>query len=335
MMVTAHTRLRLMASGFWVSRALSASFELRLYDQLQQRSCTPAELHELLEISDRGVEILLRFNLAFGLLIQDDDGTLSIAREFREYLNPNCRSYFAPTATIANDVWKSFETLSLKIKDGISADEYEYFDSLTTDEARGFYTTMASQAASSAADFAQRIDVSGVKTLLDIGCGPAVNSIELAKSNQSLKLILFDTPQMLTFLKKDLAGESEKLCERVFLVEGDFNQDLIEAGYDGVLLSKIFHDWDDQRCIEILKRFVEPMPVGGKLFIHEEIIQTKSHSDFWPSLIDLFLFCRMGRGRTRTIADYNELLSAIDFEVRSVSAVDEHTAIITAGRRSC
>jgi hypothetical protein len=69
----------------------------------------------------------------------------------------------------------------------------------------------------------------------------------------------------------------------------------------------VLHDWDDERCVEILRHCARAMPVDADLLVVERVLP----ADGSPSLAtawDLHMMCNVG-GRERTADHYARLLA--------------------------
>ncbi|CAN1783877.1 Probable O-methyltransferase 3 [Linum perenne] len=86
----------------------------------------------------------------------------------------------------------------------------------------------------------------GVGKIVDVGGGTGVTAAAIAKAYPVVKCVVFDLPQIVENLKMEEVGN-------LAVVGGDMFEDPIPAA-DVVLLKWILHDWDDERCVKILKR---------------------------------------------------------------------------------
>ena len=65
------------------------------------------------------------------------------------------------------------------------------------------------------------------------------------------------------------------VADRCTLVGGDFFVE-VPAGGDAYVLSQILHDWDDERCVEILEQCRRAMPDHGKLLVVELVLPPRT-----------------------------------------------------------
>ena len=123
-------------------------------------------------------------------------------------------------------------------------------------------------------------------TLVSIGCGPAVYSIGFLLKYGQLKVIAFDHENKRETAEK--FAEANGVQDRFQFKAGDMFDDELPKG-DFHLLSSVFHDWSERRCVELLKRLFDVAP---RLLIH----------DVFPHIWNRF---------SKPQADYSALLGLI------------------------
>jgi hypothetical protein len=103
-------------------------------------------------------------------------------------------------------------------------------------------------------------DFSGIETLADIAGGHGYLLAQILKANPHLNGVLFDVPSVIT--GADDLLEREAVIERVERVGGDFFARVPSA--DAYIMKHIIHDWDDERCVTILKNIHAAMNPTAK-----------------------------------------------------------------------
>lgn len=78
-------------------------------------------------------------------------------------------------------------------------------------------------------------------------------------------------------------------------------------------LRTILHNWDDDRCVEILRNLVPALGPDSQILIDEMVVpNTKAH--IWPSVQDLLMMMTFG-ARERTLDDWAELLGRAGLKI--------------------
>src|SRR5262249_39722037 len=112
---------------------------------------------------------------------------------------------------------------------------------------------------------------------------------------------------------------------RCACVGGDFFAQIPE-GADAYVLAQILHDWDDERCVAILRQVRRAMPSHGKLLI-VELVLPEGNEPFFGKWLDLHMLVVVG-GRERTVAEYARLFRSAGLELsRAVSTHAEQSVV--------
>ncbi|MGW4853238.1 methyltransferase [Streptomyces sp. NPDC004288] len=141
------------------------------------------------------------------------------------------------------------------------------------------------------------------RTVVDVAGGTGELLRRLLTAHPALRGMLLERPHAIEAARRAL-GSSE--CgARCDYRGGDFAD--VPDGGDVYVLSRVLHDWDDDRCREILGHCARAMPAHADLLIVERLLP----QDGSPSLAtawDLHMLCNVG-GRERSAEDYARLLA--------------------------
>jgi hypothetical protein len=182
-------------------------------------------------------------------------------------------------------------------------------------ETQLFNAMMTSYSALQTAGVLEAYDFSGSAIVVDVGGGHGKLLSEILSRCPRTRGVLFDMPHALEGGRRTM--ESAGLSERCEVVSGDFFVE-VPAGADAYLLSRVIHDWDDERSVRLLSVVREAIAPGGKLIVLETLLTPDSKIRY-PVLSDLNMLIRTG-GRERTEAEYRALYRAAGFELtRTVS----------------
>ena len=83
----------------------------------------------------------------------------------------------------------------------------------------------------------------------------------------------------------------------------------IDAEAEIYVLKDILHDWDDDRCRQILATVRAAMPAGSRLVLVETLIGPRD-SDPLPASVDVHMLTQCDGGRQRSAAELHALCSA-------------------------
>ncbi len=105
-------------------------------------------------------------------------------------------------------------------------------------------------------------------------------------------------------LRLEAAGVGDH-CQ---LVEGDFFES-VPGGADAYLMKSVIHDWDDERCVTILKNCRRAMTEDAKVLVVEAVLPAKVEPSFTRLGVirnDLNMLLNTG-GQERTEAEFASL----------------------------
>jgi hypothetical protein len=167
--------------------------------------------------------------------------------------------------------------------------------------------------ASKAAGFANTViesyDFSGFKKICDIGGGQGAFLIRLLADYPDAVGCVADLPGVVVSAMREIANAN--LSDRCNTIPFDFHKEEPPV-CDAYFLVNILHDWNDEMCIQILKRIAGSMKASSRLWIIEYLIEPGPGFST-AKLLDLEVLV-MGGGRERTIDEYKVLIDAAGLE---------------------
>ncbi|MFG2774138.1 methyltransferase [Streptomyces sp. NPDC048350] len=301
-----------LLTGAWTTQALAACARLRLPEVMNRHTgADSAELARAVGADPQSLATLLRYLAMLGVVSEGHDGfRLTAVGALLDSEAPG--SMRALALMYGGPFYQSFAHLTHAVRTGQPGFEHLYgenhFDHFARDPelATLFDQSMVSSAAMfdalpSHPVLAAAATAGRPRTVVDIAGGTGELLGRILTAHPGLRGILLERPQVIAAARTYL--DSTGVGERCGYRAGDFAD--VPPGGDVYILSRVLHDWDDDRCRSILRHCADAMPRQADLLVVERLLP----ADAAPSLAtawDLHMMCNTG-GRERTADHYARL----------------------------
>jgi hypothetical protein len=177
-----------------------------------------------------------------------------------------------------------------------------------------FQASMSSRSRFEAEAVVQRRDFSEYEQIVDIGGGYGILLEAVLMATPTARGTLFDQPRVIE--RAIVRFGDDPLTQRISFAPGDFF-DSVPAGGDAYVLSRVLHDWDDERCALILRNLRSAMPIGSTLFLVESVMPVRAADDPAVVNMDIHMLLLLD-GRERTEAEFEQLLREAGFALERI-----------------
>ncbi|XP_026430419.1 3'-hydroxy-N-methyl-(S)-coclaurine 4'-O-methyltransferase 2-like [Papaver somniferum] len=161
----------------------------------------------------------------------------------------------------------------------------------------------------------------GLDSLVDIGGGNGTTIMAIFKAFPHIKCTLYDLPHV-------IANSHDH--PDIKKVPGDMFKSVPSA--QAILLKCILHDWNDEHCVNILKKCKEAIPEEtGKVIIVDVALDEESEDELTKArfILDIDMLVNTG-GRERTPDDWENLLQRAGFRSHKISPIRAIQSVIEA-----
>src|SRR5215471_2877622 len=118
-------------------------------------------------------------------------------------------------------------------------------------------------------------------------------------------------------------------CLQRFVL-GNFFESVPPAS-DLVMLSRILHDWDDERAVVILRQCERAIEPGGRLLVMDQLMNPGSNRATNTVIADLQMLA-MHAGRERTESEFGDLLATAGLQLQATTPMSSGMALLEADR---
>ncbi|QQQ79871.1 methyltransferase [Saccharothrix sp. 6-C] len=318
-----------LMTGAWRTRAVAAAAELGIADQLADGPLDTADLAARTGSRPDKLRRVLAYLAGLGVLGRD--GERWSLTEVGTLLRDDVAGSQRDLARIYGGLfYRSFSGLEHAVRTGESgfshvygAQPFEHFAANPAD-ARLFEGAMAAGTAFLGL-VPGLLDLPDTGTVVDVGGGDGRLLDLVLAAGPGLRGVLFDRPHVIGAATDVLAGHGA----RASVVAGDFFHDPVPSGADLYLLSRIMHDWDDERCSVILRNVRAAMAEGATLALVERPIQGDPRT-LLPLAFNVHMMVNTVQGGERTTEEHRSLLAANGFVLEDIRELPLDMAVLVA-----
>ncbi len=328
--------LQQLIQGFQVTQCIYVAAKLGIADLLKDGPRTSEELAQVTGTHAPSLYRVLRLLTAVGLLTEGEAHSFALT-PLGTYLRSGVPGSMRETVLLYGEkpFWQVWGDLLHSVETGEPSFEHVFglalfeYNQQHPEHATLFNNMMTEWTASVAPTVAAAYDFSATQTLVDVGGGHGQMLASILQAHPTLQGVLFDLPHVVKGAPPLL--EAAGVADRCQVIGGDAFT-AVPAGYETYLLSRVIHDWNDERAIALLARCHQAMKPQGKVLLVERVIVAGSSPQVLVLESDVQMLVLSYGGRERADAEYRALLKAGGFEVSRLIPVLTPFYVIEAVR---
>ncbi len=319
-----------MAWGYRSTQALYVVAKLGVADALEDGPATADEIAIRIGAHPRSLFRVMRTLAGLGVFTQDPSDRFGLTPVGDTLRTNSPDSVRHMVIMVGDQQYHVAGELLHTVRTGDTAYEYlhgmSHWEHMATDpeEAATFNAAMAEGTRRFGNPFAT-LDLSERRLAVDVGGGRGELLAMLLADRPNLKGLLYDLPQGVADAGPFL--ESKGLRNRVRIETGSMF-DSVPRGGDLYVLSRVLHDWPDDRAAVILRNCRKALGDGGVLLIRE-VVLPPGDAPSWGKQMDLVMLFMLG-GAERTEAEWRALLEPCGFAIAAVHPIRGPMSIIEA-----
>ncbi len=156
------------------------------------------------------------------------------------------------------------------------------------------------------------IDLSEIKSVLDIGGGSGAFSMEFVSRKPEIEATVFDLPNVVPITQKFI--EKEGFSDRIKTHTGDYTKDELPKGFDLVFLSAIIHSNSLEINQELIIKCYKSLNKNGKIVIQDWIMNNDRTQPTPGAVFAINMLVGTEAGDCFTEQEVTEMLTAAGFK---------------------
>lgn len=153
-------------------------------------------------------------------------------------------------------------------------------------------------------------DLTRFRLFVDLGGATGHSAIAVCERYPQMKAIIFDLPDVIDTVRDDVSRTP--VASRIELMKGDMFDPAQIPEADLFGLSRILHDWSDEKVKALLEGVHKRLKPGGGILIAEKLLAEDKTGPVSAQMQSLnMLVCT--EGKERTLGEYWTLLEAAGF----------------------
>ncbi|WP_421903720.1 methyltransferase [Maridesulfovibrio sp.] len=259
-----------LQTGYYAYIAFKSALDNGIFEKLE-KSRTLKEIAEVIDKSEDSVERLLNVLICMGLVEYDENGYCNSAYATK-YCVLSSDSYLGGVFQFSHDIFGEVFSRQSGSLSPVSCEQPSDESIFAAGVAAGVDFVKAGAVQQNAELITTQPFFSQAQSMLDVGCGSALLSLELLKKHSTLELTLLDLPPVIQETRK--IAQKHESTHRISCVEANAFTDKIAGIYDIIFVSDALYGAEDlQKIVEKLKKTLNK---GGTLILrHMEIPEQK------------------------------------------------------------
>jgi predicted O-methyltransferase YrrM len=319
-----------MMTGAWTAQVISTVTCLRVPELLHKHG--PLTARQLtaehgVDAQPEFLERALRVCASVGVLTESADGRFGPTL-LSEVLTPEApASVRAFVELIGGRWWRLMGALPEALRTGQNQTKAqtgrEPWAAGDTDRQEQFQRAMRSRVQDTRGVLDQ-CDFAGARTIVDVGGGLGHLALAILQRYPQATAIVLDRPDVVALAQRHAAEEERGVLERLTFVGGDMFVEVPPG--DVYVLKTIIHDWDDARCVQVLRNCRARLPADGRVVCVDKVLPPMGDTGAaGAKLLDMLMMVSLP-GKERTGAEWRALYAQAGLRVTTITTINPRSA---------
>ncbi len=304
--------LAALASGHAEARAIQTALKLGIFEILRPSALDDAALAGAISANRRATALIANAMVALGLLVKRGN-RYALTDASRRYLLRSSAEYLGGLILFDEAIFETWTHLEQTIRSGAPARPTDMFQS-RPEETERFIRAMDSltRARGDPTYVADRLDLSRVSMIADIGGGPGTYVAAMLRRWPHLRAAIYDLPATLEVARAILAEREPAALARIDLVRVDYLYDEIPGPCGALFMSNIIHNEDETANAQLFCKCFRALEPGGMMIVKDHIMNADLTEPRSGAIFALYLLLAT-RGRDYSCEEVSRWLADASF----------------------
>jgi len=240
-----------------------------VFTALSGKQRTATELARDLGLPGERLELLLYSLAAADLLVADGD-RFTAAPETSRILDRNSPAFVGDVHKGFRLMWEAALKTSETLRSGSPRARID-FSAMNEEQLESFYRGFYAAAVAAGRDLANAHDLSGARSLVDVGGGSGGFAVAMVERWPELEVTVADLPAVIPITERFLAAAGTG--ERVRAVATDVVKHPLRGSYDVAVLRALIQVLSPDEARRVLRNVAESLSPGGTIFILGRVLE--------------------------------------------------------------
>jgi len=314
---------------------VSAADEVGTFAAISATAKSSQELAAELGVDARALQIHLGMLAALGF-VERRDGKWRASAAARTWLHPEAEGYAGPLIRRFAENQPLHEQLLVTLRTGGRAEAYksasaEWERGAMPPELAAIITAfMNAHSRASSRAVALQPFLADVRSVLDVGGGSGIFSIEMAKAWPQLSATVLEIDTICAEADRYIAAAG--VGQRVKTHAANMFTQPWPRDHEAHFFSNIFHDWSDDTCRLLARRSFEALPSGGRILLHEMLMDDDGCGPLPVAAFSLLMLIGT-KGRQYSLPELRDFLVGAGFvDVEAAGTGGGYYSLVSARR---
>lgn len=289
-----------LSTAYWESQALLTANRIGLFDVLADGAKSADEVAGTLLLDPRSTALFLRALVGLGFLAEAE-GRFANAPVAATFLVKRSPAFMGNAIRYSDQLYATWGNLEGALRSGKPALPAESYLGDNQDRTRTFVKAMHERALGVARALVSILDLTGRRSMLDVGGGPGTYSVLLTERFPGLRSEVLELPGVAAVARELVAAAGAS--DRVSLRDGDYHHTDFGSGKDVVLMSGMFHRETEQACRSLIERAAACLDPGGLLVVSDVFTDRGGSQPTFAAMFGLNMMLTAPDGGVHSDAD--------------------------------